>query len=345
MPAVTILNPAHPELGPIAESYGLREAGVQIQVVERGVTLDLSLSFSSGVVGGLDVTVPGRAFPKVILTIETASERRGKLMQLDVEPEVGDSAFDSRVFVDTLIDAAAVRYLFASPEARRAIVWLLGANVSTVKLGPDGICIWLPAEAFAPERFRPYAAALASLAAALPTLPADLPTLRYTGATLLLLLMAVFVAAGIAVMSYALSRYQTLESTPYWIGFVIYAALMPFMAALTQLAVRGRPRSSTAFFAVLMIYGFGASFHGPCDLLFLNCFFDGSRGVAHTFRVLDRSSDEDSVKLTLESWKPSRATVSVRYDDVSYENDRIQLTTHRGLLGWEWTSTTPPPRP
>jgi hypothetical protein len=182
MPAVTILNPEYPQLGPIAETYGLREAGMEIQVVERGITLALSVSISSGVVGGLQVTVPRRAFPEVVLTIEDASDRKGKQMQLDVEPEVGDSAFDSRVFVDTLIDASWVRHLFASPEARRAIVWLLGANVSAVRLGPHGISFWLPSETFAPERFRPYAAAVASLAAALPSMPADVPVLRNTGA-------------------------------------------------------------------------------------------------------------------------------------------------------------------
>lgn len=342
MADVLLRNPAYPQLAGLAAAYGHVEVGATLTLVERGVTLTVTVAIDSGCVVGFDVQAEARAFPEITLSREGDFHRLGKAVRLDVEPQIGDPEFDRLVYVATLVDEAAARAMFAAPAARGAVRWLLDQHVQRVELGPRGLSLRIPESTLEPARFREYGAAIAALIGALPALaPTPKPRRGYGGVYALGVVALAWVATGIYVFGHAVGTYQTLENTPYWLGFVVHAGVFVLLAALTWLVVRGRPRSSIAFLIVLGIFGFGSAYHAIGDLIWLDAALDPSAAQEREFRILDREDDEDSVLLTLEPTTPPRGVVTVRFRRAVAETDRITLETHPGWLGWEWTRARP----
>lgn len=342
MADVILLNPAYPQLGPIAAAYGLREAGEQITVVEQGVTLVASLDISSGTVCGYTLGAVGRAFPEVDFTVEDESDRTAKAMRLDVEPQVGDPPFDDRVFVDTTLAEPDVRRLLVSPDARRAIAWLLASQVRRVEVGHQGVHVRLPLEALDPASFRTFASVLTTLVRALPDLGIEAPTGRYRGAIGLLLTAVVYAGAGLLLMVHAVTSYQALSYTPYLLTIPIVVVLGALLTVLSYLVTRGRPRSSQIFFPTVSVFVFGSFFHAFGDLVWINAVFDTSPAVEKEFRVLETHGDDDTTEYRLAPPKGAweKRTVHFRRT-ITVVDDKIRFATHEGFLGWEWTTTNP----
>lgn len=342
MADVILLNPAYPQLAAVAAAYGLREAGEQITVVEQGVTLRATLYISSGTVDGYTLEALGRAFPAVTFTVEGESDRTAKALRLDVEPQVGDPPFDDRVYVDTTLDEPLVQRLLASPDARRAVAWLLASQVRAVKLGPHGLEVELPREALEPNSFRTFASVLSTLVRALPELSVRAPTGRYRGALWLLLAAMVYAALGLALMVYAVTNYQALSYTPYLLTIPILVGLGAIFTVTSYFVTRGQPRSSQFFFPTVFTFVFGSFFHAFGDLVWINAVFDSSPAVEREFRVLETTADDDTTEYRLAPPKGAweKRTVHFRRT-ITVVDDKIRFATHEGFLGWEWTTTNP----
>lgn len=341
-PGPRLLLKGYPELGPLAQAYGHAEVGDHLEIHEEGIPFALALDVNSGSVTGLDVTVGGRAFPDVKLTSETSFDRWTKAIALDVEPQVGDPAFDPLVYVSTTLDEPAVRVLLASPTAREAVAWLLASEVSVIQLGGAGIRVTLRTAAFDPAVFRRYVRPLLALARSLGPVPAGARGRRGYGAPVAILVTAIaWAVLGQVLLLHGVTSSQALETTPYWLGFLVQVPLFAVFAGVAWFGARGRPRSSLYVFISLAVFGLGGVGHA-FDLLWLNAALDRSPAVERRFRVLDASHDEDSTLLTIESVKAPKVRGSVRFQrSLGRVDEHVTLRTHAGALGWEWTTASP----
>lgn len=117
---------------------------------------------------------PGPSVAPLLLRPEVGLDRFGKRLRIARECQLGDAAFDARVYVDTEAADATVAEVLAAPAARRAVLESLDAGVSRVRLlGPRATveATFTCTTQAIPDAMGVHAllGPLAALAAALPT--------------------------------------------------------------------------------------------------------------------------------------------------------------------------------
>ncbi|MDI1475345.1 hypothetical protein [Polyangium sp. y55x31] len=211
----------------------------------------------------------------LVLRKETAANRQGKADGVDHEIQTGDPAFDEAVFIDTLINDDLVRAVLASPDARAAILSLLGDNCSSIRIDDTTAgAISLDLVEFtqpAPdqERGARIVDALARLAASLPPIRAsgEPPPVDTQSAAATTGCVACFVGLIVTPMAmYGLAPSGCVESDgegsslvcsagpqccdPLWTGFFAGIFLSLPVLVFLQRIVRGKPNSSTSRFVL-----------------------------------------------------------------------------------------------
>lgn len=121
-------------LRPFAASRSLPYAGassLSFHDADRRVTLSYSLN--SGTVDGLEFSIGIATTPSITLRGETYTDRKGKDRGLNREVQVGDPAFDDRVYIECdSTDEGVLRVL--RPEVRAAILALFDLSISEIQL-------------------------------------------------------------------------------------------------------------------------------------------------------------------------------------------------------------------
>ncbi|MDC3962907.1 hypothetical protein KEG38_54360 [Polyangium jinanense] len=211
----------------------------------------------------------------LVLRKETAANRQGKADGVDREIQTDDPAFDDAVFIDTLINDDLVRALLASPDARAAILSLLGDNCAVIRIDDSTAGnISLDLVEFtqpAPDQQRGarIVDALARLAASLPPIRASgeaPPVDNQSAAATTGCVFAFLGLIGTPMAVYGLAPSGCVESDgegsslvcgagpqccePLWTGFFVGLLLsLPVIAFLHRI-VRGKPNSSTSRFVL-----------------------------------------------------------------------------------------------
>lgn len=154
------------------------------------------------------------------------------------------------------------------------------------------------------------------------------------------------VLVGMAVGIPAMEWWQALSWVPYQVGAGVGLALA---AGGTWLAVRVHPRprqlrSRRQVFglAVLLALGLVSGLTGV--LLAVNGGLHSGPTTTREALVLDKSTSSSqgwrSYDVTVRSWQPGHGTVDIDVSEAVYDRARadrpIEITTARGLLGWEY---------
>ncbi|HEU4532762.1 MAG TPA: hypothetical protein VFS00_01545 [Polyangiaceae bacterium] len=296
---------------------------------------------------------PLDALPRIALRPETAFERFGKRVGLNLEVETGDAAFDRQVYVDSEAPRDDVAAVLADERVRRGVMALLDAGCAEVAFaeGSHAVAALWPAHLRAPlspDSLQDAARHLLSIAEALPPkLPsgAGTPGLRAGGLELAYFLL------GIAAL--VIGSISNAIWTPVGRGMATLAAGLALLTMASLLAFgAAKLKGRSDALPRLCVAAVGASMLGPgfavAALNVANGCFD-STSVEHptdlvaAYHGAGRSRDH-YVKVA--PWegggRPYEIKVSRSQFDAVRNAPRVLVRVGSGRLGYPWVRSVEP---
>lgn len=315
-----------------------------------------------GPAGAFDASGPYRdgwtraRYPGTLhLRLETGIDRFGKRIRLNREVEVGDAAFDDRIYIECEGPDDDVRGVLASPTTRMEVVACLEMGATYVRLREGVLEIERPlltVEGVQRHNVVMLASALGRAAEAMPVLTPAAPRSLLAKMRFAILIAAIVAApASCGTINLTHAIWEPLDSSLTSDVLLVSPVLwIAFTVAIVAL-MRGR---STAFRDVVLAAGLGL-FSVPLGVNSLVTTVNGA---------LDRSPPLQRPGVVVKRWYSSGKTTTyylqIRPDDGSRphyqlsvasslyhqvsQGSRITMTTHAGRLGYEWLVSLTPTR-
>jgi len=281
----------------------------------------------------------------LVVRFENRRDRFGKRLGLNRETQLGDPAFDDRVYLECDAPEAAVASLLASPRSRAALLECLEAGTDSVTLERDGELIVEMRSSSPPtaERFRRLLQSLGAAASALPQLRGRAP--RRSAWLALVLGLGALLGTVLAIPLAALLNWlwEPVDNDLFVAGLAAGAAVWALWLPIVFFAVRGRSTSLRDFAISTGPSLVGWPVASVALLLFVNGALDSSpptphqRVVAHRYTTKGKST---SYHVVLEPTAGGGRRYELTVPRATYgslrEGGQAVVTTHAGALGYEW---------
>lgn len=287
--------------------------------------------------------------PHATFVAEASVDGVGKLLGLNRELELGDAAFDQKVYVETSrADEALVREVLRAKGVAASVARLVGPGRAVV-LNAEGHAVALRLDNLGPpEDVLSLVPELEALAAAIPpTLGVELREKHRASTALVVLVL--FVGVGLAVgLILANQAYLPVGKAGLGLALGLSALLFALSVGGAWLACRGRPRGLGAFLVSALVALGLAPPLATTGVVLANALPDDSV-VEHPVKVraarATRSGKSTRYYLTLEGW-PEAGPREVRVRAAIYK----PIATHkegvvrlgRGALGYPWLRAIEP---
>ncbi|MFO0686315.1 MAG: hypothetical protein U0234_29905 [Sandaracinus sp.] len=330
----------------IAARYGGRFAEGRAHAEIAGVRLRAQTLVSSGVSDTFLVTALVGPLPRLLLRHEVSSDRSAKRWRLVREVQLGDPAFDDRVFIDTRLPDDAARHLLGHGDTRAAVLRAL-AVAHEIRFDESGLEVHYVC-GNDPDLGRASAVveAAAALARALPRdaarFASDRPWIDRLAVPAILGSVAGCVAFAL-VAAFADMAWAPVDG---WTAGALGAAAsmiawLPLALVLVAL-VWGR---SDALRAIPLVLVLSAVFCAPLGLalvLGLNGALDRAPARDYVLPVrashAGESDGEPYVSATFADFRDPEGTITLRFegDHAAGPGARVALRVHDGALGLPW---------
>lgn len=339
----------------LARPFGVGVSDHSFVVERDGRRARVTVDTNSGMVSGVTVTAFGPALPEVVLSRESSFDTIGKSLRIAREAQLGDAAFDARVYIDTTLSDEQTRWLLVSPTARAAILSLLD-TCGVIAFGEQGIATTVGDETIFidnPPRLTEHLEQLFALYAAL---PAEAPALRVgqrSGSTSDSVIIAAAACALLGTFAFTamLLVYGEAELfSPFALGLrgaLLSLMVWAFVVVVATLFLAGR---SSSFFRATM-FALASAFvltpTGPIVLVLVNEDLDTSPVRAHRMPITRgyiEEDDEGDTQLFLEFTSPvdptERVVLGFAGDAVPPAGTVVHVKTRAGALGFPYRVDT-----
>jgi hypothetical protein len=281
----------------------------------------------------------------MLLRAETGTDRFGKRIGMNREVELGDAAFDARIYIETDAPDERVRDVLAESAVRGAVLRCLDLGATDVSLNEAGeLGVQLPVmstDALATPSVLLLLGALGAAAEAMP--PIALQPRRGMGFRDRI---AAFALLGtlIALPLFFLFRslWGAIESDLSAAGVLAGGGAWLVAIPILWRVMRGSSTSLRNLGLVLFFSLFGLPLAAVDVLLFINGALDRSAPAAHVEDVVNRrvsGGKSTTYYLVVRSWRPDESTVELTVSSGDYvrfaPGSKVVVTTRAGLLGWE----------
>lgn len=329
------------ELASIAAWLGVPHDGdASLTFLRDGLQFTISLELNSGSVCGLHVHAARTGLFDVILRREDSVDQRGKERGINVEVQIGDPAFDPKVYIETDAPDQAVRELLASAKARAAILDLL-EWCEDVKLSDTGVRVTTEKAVFVEvDHFRGLLERVVEVAA--------LPTVRFSplatkdesgGALVTLSAFAAPFALGLLVAGIAIYTPESpsIALIGAGVGLAAWLAAKPLFPRL----VRGHSKSYRNYRLLFVFSFFDLAVGSAAAAVVANGGLDNSPPDKKVGRIVSvRHYEDDGTKKTETkvSW-PRRGEDWHTFEDQSHQlrvGDPVTIVLRRGRFGFPW---------
>jgi hypothetical protein len=290
--------------------------------------------------------------PHAVFVAEASLHRLGKLLGLERELELGERAFDERVYVETSrADEPLLRELLRAPEVAARVASLVGPGRAVV-LNAEGHALALRLDNQGPpEDLLALVPQLDALAAVIPpVLGVELRDKHRPSAALVLVVLFVSVGAAVGLIV-ANETYLPLGSAGVGLAGALSALLFALSIGGAWLLSRGRPRGLTRFLVASLVSLAAAPPLATTGVVLTNALLDDSL-EEHPVRVVSsrsqRSGKSTLYYLTLEGWpEPGPREVRVRspvYKAMAWRKAGV-VKVGKGALGYPWLRDIVPVAP
>lgn len=299
----------------------------------------------------LIVRVPAEGSAALQFNHETSFDRLCKKLGIAREHATGDADFDEAVYVRGPSVGYAEKYL-ADGKKRSAIQWLMKQNFSQIEVsGTHVVATW---PGFDPEKHDRHGATddaarkLFSLASQLPEIPAhelashtDWLRNRSRLSTVTLLLFAA------PVIMIFLTHPAVRGGRLFLAAMAMFVVAYPIYAWLQAYLLRGSSTSHDRWFRRLTIGAPLIFFSCMGTLKAVNELPGGATPVERNLTVSGKNvggGKSKSYNLDVPAWDTAGTVLqlsvgSAVYDQVVPGRSRVEMTTVRGCLGFDWIKT------
>lgn len=330
----------------IVARYGGRASEGRAHFEVAGVRLRAQILVSSGVSDTLLVTALVGALPRLLLRHEVSSDRSAKRWRLVREVQLGDPAFDDRVFIDTRLPDDTARHLLGRSDTRAAVLGVL-AVAHEIRFDESGLEVHYVC-GNDPDLGR--ACAVVEAAAALArTVPSD--AARFGSGPSWLDRLAVLAVVGSVAGCVAFALLAALADVAWapvdgWTAGAMGAgasviAWLPLALVLVAL-VWGRSDALRAIPLVLVLSAVFCAPLGPALVLGINGALDRAPARDYVLAVrasyAGESDGDPYVSATFADFRDPSDTITLRFegDHAAAPGARVALRVHDGALGLPW---------
>lgn len=330
----------------IAARYGGRFAEGRAHFEIAGMRLRAQIVVSSGVSDTFLVTALVGALPRLLLRHEVSSDRSAKRWRLVREVQLGDPAFDDRVFIDARLPDEVVRHLLGKTETRAAVLRALEV-AHEIRLDESGLEVHYACGSDPDlERVKAVVESAAALARALPH-----DATRFAAPAPIVDRLAVPAIVGASVGCVALTVAAVMADALWapadgWTavalgGGVSIVLWLPAVLALAGL-LWGRSDALRAIPAAAIVSLVLFAPLGPALVLGLNGALDGAPARDYVLPVqtshVGESDGDPYVSATFADFRDPEGTITLRFegDRAAAPGARVALRVHDGALGLPW---------
>ena len=306
----------------------------------------------------LEVAIPAqgeaRGGPAILLRREGLLDRIGKRLGLNREVQIGDALFDRAVYIESDAPDGVVRWLLDHPGRRGAVLAILAAGFSELRVHEDGSLLSAlrsrpgPAHLQA-DTIRTVARSLALLAPAIPASEApgagEGPPGRARANAVALAILGglVLILGAPGLMIVLRDAYPPVTGDLYEVALPVAGGLYLAAVIVLGLVVRGHSDSLRVFLLLAGVLLFLLPCYTVSAFVGINGALDGATPARHPSRILERSvthGKNPTCHLRFAGLRRGEEAVEVKLPvarcDAFAQGDAITVSTGAGALGWEW---------